>query len=230
MKKEEILNSLLKSLLDKKLSNLEKKNTDETKDLKMMQLFFTKQELLIQTYNNDIKIRMMTRQKTTDNLKVRKKSNRLYTPSNVNRNLKNKERSYIKEKDNFSNLNRSKIDGNYKNKKDFLKKSENSFQINHERKTYKTPIPKIKKIKKRNKEVEKISLSVSSIKPNLNENNLSNKINKRRIDFNDSLNRQNKSFVFWEINYPEIQVFNAKTTFLYHLIIEIFTNYRIRHF
>ena len=195
MKKEEILNSLLKSLLDKKLSNLEKKNTEETKDLKMMQLFFTKQELLIQTYNNDIKIRMMTRQKTTDNLKVRKKSNRLYTPSNVNRNLKNKERSYIKEKDNFSNLNRSKIDGNYKNKKDFLKKSENSFQINHERKTYKTPIPKLKKIKKRNKEVEKIPLSISSIKANLNENNLSNKINKRRIDFNDSLNRPNKSFV-----------------------------------
>ena len=128
MKKEEILNSLLKSLLDKKLSNLEKKNTEETKDLKMMQLFFTKQELLIQTYNNDIKIRMMTRQKTTDNLKVRKKSNRLYTPSNINRNLKNKERSYIKEKDNFSNLNKSKIDGNYKNKKDFLKKSENCFK------------------------------------------------------------------------------------------------------
>ena len=137
----------------------------------------------------------MTRQKTADNLKVRKKSNRLYTPSNINRNLKNKERSYIKEKDNFSNLNRSKIDGNYKNKKDFLKKSENSFQINHERKTYKTPIPKIKKIKKRNKEVEKIPLSISSIKANLNENNLSNKINKRRIDFTDSLNRPNKSFV-----------------------------------
>ena len=116
MKKEEILKSLLTSLLEKNLKKLETKNNDEIKEIKLMKLFFTKQQCLIESYITDIKRKEMTRQKTSDNLKPNKRNSRLFTPSNKKLISKSKDKSNIKEKENFSNLNKSKIDGTYRPK------------------------------------------------------------------------------------------------------------------
>ena len=114
MEKEEILNALLKSLLDKSLTKLEKNSDEELKHIKLMKSFFTKQEKLINSYKEDIKRKTMIKQKTSDDLKKNKKGIRLFTPSNKGRNSKSKDK-YLTN-NNFSNLNKLKIDGNYKHK------------------------------------------------------------------------------------------------------------------
>ena len=110
MKKEEILKSLLASLLEKNMKKLETKNNEEIKDIKLMKLFFMKQECIIESYINDIKRKEMTRQKTAENLRPNKRNSRMNTPSNKKIISKSKDKSNIKEKENFSNLNKSKIE------------------------------------------------------------------------------------------------------------------------
>ena len=202
MKKEEILNSLLKSLLDGKITKLEKKSSEEIKDIKIMKIFFNRQESLIKSYFEDIKKRTMLRQKTSDDLKLSKRGSRLFTPSNNRSRLsKSKDKFISKEKNNFSNLNRLKIDGNYKPKNDPTKKNYKLQLIKNrntnertERKNYKTPIrktlsqinsiSKIKKVKKNHK---------NKNNPNPVLPNIKNKKNK--IELNDSISRANKSFI-----------------------------------
>ena len=196
MKKEEILNSLLKSLLDKTITKLEKKSNEEIEDIKIMKLFFTKQESLIQSYLEDTKKRIMLRQKTSDDLKTNKRGLRLFTPSNSRNTIsKSKDKNNnIKGKNTFSNLNRLKIDGNYKPKNDPTKKNKLIKNTNG-RKNYKTPsrkthsqinsISKLKKVKK------------NHINNNTNEKLIiSNKnIQKNKLELINSINRANKSFI-----------------------------------
>ena len=185
MKKEEILKSLLASLLEKNLKKLETKNNEEIKDIKLMKLFFMKQECIIESYINDIKRKEMTRQKTADNLRPNKRNSRLNTPSNKKIISKSKDKSNIKEKENFSNLNKSKIDGTYRPKNIMTKKINNNNinNINNiEKKNYKTPLRKM------SGEISSISKLKKSKK-----NNLMSK--KNRMVLLESINRANKSFI-----------------------------------
>ena len=120
---KEILNDLLKLLLDKRLNDLEQKNADEIKDFKNINKYFSKNEELIKDIIIKVqekKRKSLIRQKTSDNLKlnIHKRGSGLITASNRRRVTKSKDRI---EKDinnnNFSNLNKDKIDGNYKVKK-----------------------------------------------------------------------------------------------------------------
>ena len=211
MMKEEILNNLLKTLLEKNLIKLEKKNNEEIKDIKLMKLFFTKEQCLIQSFKDDIKRRSMTKTKTSENLRPGKRTPRLYTPSNKPRISKSKDKSFIKEKENFSNLNKAKIDGVYKTKneqtKSELTKNNNITKVNIEKKNYKTPLrkmhiqikslPKFKKHKKNN-----INNKAPKTPLNLTNNNIktneiiTNRINRKsRMELLDSINRANKSFI-----------------------------------
>ena len=205
MKKEDILKNLLNSLLEKNISKLEKRNNDEIKDIKLMKLFFTKQECIIQSYLDDIKRKELTRQKTAENLKPHKRNTRMYTPSNKKVVSKSKDKSNTKEnkeKENFSNLNKSKIDGNYRPKNNIVKKPNNNI----DRKNYKTPIRKmhssqinsLSKIKKGKKGNIKNNEAKTPILTS-NINNLENKSNimnrKNRIELLESINRANKSFI-----------------------------------
>ena len=185
MKKEEVLKSLLTSLLEKNLKKLETKNNDEIKEIKLMKLFFTKQQCLIESYITDIKRKEMTRQKTSDNLKPNKRNSRLFTPSNKKLISKSKDKSNIKEKENFRNLNKSKIDGTYRPKNIMTKKINNNNinNINNiEKKNYKTPLRKM------SGEISSISKLKKSKK-----NNLMSK--KNRMVLLESINRANKSFI-----------------------------------
>ena len=205
MKKEDILKNLLNSLLEKNISKLEKRNNDEIKDIKLMKLFFTKQECIIQSYLDDIKRKELTRQKTAENLKPHKRNTRMYTPSNKKVVSKSKDKSNTKEnkeKENFSNLNKSKIDGNYRPKNNIVKKPNNNI----DRKNYKTPIRKmhssqinsLSKIKKGKKGNIKNNEAKTPILTS-NINNLENKSNimnrKNRMELLESINRANKSFI-----------------------------------
>ena len=201
MKKEEILKSLLASLLEKKLKKLETKNNDEIKEIKLMKLFFTKQECIIESYINDIKRKEMTRQKTADNLKPHKKNTRMYTPSNKKLLSKSKDKSSIKEKENFSNLNKSKIDGTYRPKNIVTKKISNNVN-NNDKKNYKTPLRKmsgeissISKLKKSKKNNINNKEAKTPTPMNIfeNKNNLMSR--KNRMVLLESINRANKSFI-----------------------------------
>ena len=219
MKKENILKSLLASLLEKNLSKLEKKNNDEIKDIKLMKLFFTKQECIIQSYIDDMKRREMTRQKTAENLKPHKKNTRMYTPSSKKIKSKSKDKSNVKEKENFSNLNKLKIDGTYRPKNNMTKKINNNI----DRKNYKTPIRKmsieinsIAKLKKSKK--NHIHNKEAKTPTCVNVANLENKNNhlmsrKNRMVLLESINRANKSFILNNknnLNKSNINISNDK--------------------
>ena len=219
MKKENILKSLLASLLEKNLSKLEKKNNDEIKDIKLMKLFFTKQEVIIQSYIDDMKRREMTRQKTVDNLKLHKKNTRIFTPSSKKIASKSKDRANAKEKENFSNLNKLKIDGTYRPKNNLAKKINNNI----DRKNYKTPIrkmsieinsiSKLKKSKKNhihNKEAKTPTCVTVANLENKNNHLLSRK---NRMVLLESINRANKSFILNNknnLNKSNINISNDK--------------------
>ena len=214
MTKEEILNDLLKNLLEKNLAKLEKRNNDEIKDIKLMKLFFTKEQCLIQSFKDDIKRRTMTRIKTSENLRPGKRTPRLYTPSNKPRVSKSKDKSFLKEKESFSNLNKAKIDGVYKTKneqtKNELTKKNNLTKVNNEKKNYKTPLRKmhsqinsLSKLKK-HKKTNNNNINNKGPKTPLNFTNnniksneiITNRINRKsRLELLDSINRANKSFI-----------------------------------
>ena len=186
MKKEEILNTLLKSLLDKNLTRLEKNSDEEIKHIKLMKAFFVKQEKLINSYKEDIKRRTMIKQKTSDDFKKNQKGIRLFTPSNIRRVSSKSKDKYMT--NNFTNLNKLKIDGNYKTKNIQTKKN-----INTERKHYITPL------KKNNSQINSITKLKKSKKIN-NNNNEANSITKRnnkrnKIGLIDGITRANKSFI-----------------------------------
>ena len=208
MKKEEILNTLLKSLLDKNLSRLEKNSDEEIKHIKLMKAFFVKQEKLINSYKEDIKRRTMIKQKTSDDFKKNQKGIRLFTPSNIRRVSSKSKDKYMT--NNFTNLNKLKIDGNYKTKNIQTKKN-----INTERKHYITPL------KKNNSQINSITKLKKSKKIN-NNNNEANSITKRnnkrnKIGLIDGITRANKSFILENKNdlnksYNNINNYNTNKT------------------
>ena len=128
MQKEKLLKDLLKTLLDNRLSKLEKKHNEEMKDIKLIKSYYTKQGELIKSLMPIKKIdpsnnkRPQMKKKTT---KGKLSSCRLYTTSqkkiiskskekdnnNNNNNKKNENNN-----DNFTTFNKTKIDGNYKAK------------------------------------------------------------------------------------------------------------------
>ena len=202
MSKEEMLKTLLQNLLEKKLTKLEKTSNEQIKDTKLMNIFFKKQEIVIHSYFEDIKRRTMIKQKTSDDLKSQKRVSRLYTPSTYRRMSKSKDKSENKEKNNFSNLNKLKIDGKYKQKNNQVKKS-NLFKNNNiERKDYITPIRRmhshinsLSKIKKAKRHNNNTKDNNHTTKDNNNSiiSNMNNKKNK--TDLIESINRANKSFI-----------------------------------
>ena len=198
MKKEEILNALLKSL-DKSITLLENKSNDEIKDIKTMKIFLNKEKSLIKSYLEDVTKRTLLRQKTTDDLRLGKRGSRFLTPSNNrSRILKRKYKFISKEKNNFGNLNKLKISENYKPKNELNEKN-NKLQVikdinTNEKKNYKTPIRKIssqKNLISKIKKVKKNHRNKNKDNPVLSKRN--NKKNK--IELTDSINRTNKSFI-----------------------------------
>ena len=222
MDKEKILKDLLKSLLENRLNKLEKKNNEEIKDLKLIKSCFTKQEDLLKSFKIIKKIdrpqnKLLLKQKT-GSLKIsslKRGSERLHTPLHKKANPKSKEKEKIIKKhsdDNFSHLNKSKIDGNYRTKK--KKTTLDNFKINDNssmrlRNNYKTPIRKIyhtalnsmtkyKKDKNHNNEPKTPTSSVYNDKTTVSNrrsgsNITSNK--KNNIEFIDSIHRANKSYI-----------------------------------
>ena len=222
MDKEKILKDLLKSLLENRLNKLEKKNNEEIKDLKLIKSCFTKQEDLLKSFKIIKKIdrpqnKLLLKQKT-GSLKIsslKRGSERLHTPLHKKANPKSKEKEKIIKKhsdDNFSHLNKSKIDGNYRTKK--KKTTLDNFKINDNssmrlRNNYKTPIRKIyhtalnsmtkyKKDKNHNNEPKTPTSSFYNDKTTVSNrrrgsNITSNK--KNNIEFIDSIHRANKSYI-----------------------------------
>ena len=195
MKKEEILNLLLKSL-DKNMSILEKKSNEEIKDIKLMKIFFNKQEALIESFKEDIKKRTMIKKKTSEDLKPIRRGSRLYTPSSKGTTSKSKDRFTPGEKNNFSNLNKSKIDGNYKPKNDPIKINKIIKNNTIERKKYKTPIRSMHSQANSLSKIKKVKKKKANDRKENNNSILTNRINlKNRMELIDSINRANKSFL-----------------------------------
>ena len=221
MDKEKILKDLLKSLLENRLKKLEKKTTDEMNDLKIIKTYYTKQESLLKSFKiikKEIPQKKLLLKQKTSNLKLSstKLSARLHTPLHKKTISKSKDKEKGKEKekdilnkkhskDNFSNLNKSKIDGNYRTraKKNTIDstKNETSSRI----RKYKTPIRQVyhtalnsisKNKKDRNHEPKTPSSSFYNDTTSASRRRGSNisSIRKNKSDLKDSIIRANKSY------------------------------------
>ena len=226
MEKNEILNKLLKSLLENRLIKLEKKYSEEMKDLKIIKLNYSKQETLLKSFkiikkNEPSKNKLLLKKKTMEPKLslVKRSSARLYTPLHKKTTSKSKEKENANNKnynnkDNFSHLNKSKIDGNYrKSRKNNINDSKNRDKSNDRIRKYKTPIRKIyhnnlnsfskhKNEKNNNNESKTPSASfykdtsITSYKKGVN--NTSNKRHKNSLI--DSVTKANKSYVLYSHN------------------------------
>jgi hypothetical protein len=224
MEKEKLLKDLLKSLLENRLIKLEKKNNEELKDLKLIKSYFTKQEELLKSFKIIKKIdrpqnKLLLKQKTS-NLKLsslKRGSERLHTPLPKKNISKSKEKEKINKKtsnndDNFSHLNKSKIDGNYRTKKkkvtlDNYKNNDNSnmkLRINYKtpnRKIYHTALNSMTKYKKDKNHINEQKTPTSSFyddKSTLSNRRRGSNItsNKKiKTEYIDSINRTNKSYI-----------------------------------
>ena len=218
MEKEKILKDLFKSLLENRLKKLEKKTTDEMNDLKIIKTYYTKQESLLKSFKiikKEIPQKKLLLKNKTSNLKLSstKLLARLHTPLHKKTASKSKDKEKEKDnfnkkhiKDNISNLNKSKIDGNYRTraKKNTIDgtKNEASSRI----RKYKTPIRQVyhtslnstsKNKKDRNHEPKTPSSSfyidTTSASRRRRSNINSNRNNKS--DLKDSIIRANKSYI-----------------------------------
>lgn len=216
MNKEKILKDLIKSLLENRITKLEKKNTEETKDLKIIKTFFTKQAELIKSFKiikkNDPPQKKLLKQKTSA-LKLsssRRLSTRLHTPLTRKTASKSKDKEIVNKKnnikDNFSHLNKSKIDGNYKTKnKNNIDNSKITENSSTRMRKYKTPIRKVyhtalNSISKFKKDAIHEAKTPSSSFYNDTSNisyrrgrNITS--TKKNTDLIDSINRSNKSYI-----------------------------------
>ena len=230
MTKEIILKNLLTSLLENRLSKLEKRQIEEIKDLKIIKANYSNQEEILKSLKIIKKIepkkKLLIKQKT-NNSKIstlKKNSARLHTPLNKQTHSKSKDNNYNK-KDNFTNLNKNKIDGNYrtktkKNTIDNIKNNDNqSFRI----RKYKTPIRKIyhsnlnsEKITKDKKDLihEPKTPSTSFYKDKSNKPyKHGSKITSSKLI--DSINRANKSYNIENLNNLNKSNHNLTNTNLY---------------
>ena len=226
MEKNEILNKLLKSLLENRLIKLEKKYSEEMKDLKIIKLNYSKQETLLKSFkiikkNEPSKNKLLLKKKTMEPKLslVKRSSARLYTPLHKKTTSKSKEKENANNKnynnkDNFSHLNKSKIDGNYrKSRKNNINDSKNRDKSNDRIRKYKTPIRKIyhnnlnsftkHKTERNNNNESKTpsasiykDTSITSYKKGVN--NTSNKRHKNNLI--DSVSKANKSYILYSHN------------------------------
>ena len=218
MEKEKLLKDLLKTLLESRLKSLEKKSTQEMSDLKIIKTYYNKQETLLKSFKiikkENPQKKILLKQKSS-NLKLSqlKRSSKLYTLLQKNTTSKSKDKDREKQnvtkrntKDNFSHLNKLKIDGNYRTKtnKNTIDntRNDNSNRIRN----YKTPIRQIyhtsmnsmsKSKKDRNHEPKTPSLSFYNETTNISYRHGSNITSNRKnkTELLESINRANQSYI-----------------------------------
>ena len=200
--KEESLKNLLKTLLEERLSHLEKRNMNQMKDLKLEKETYQKQELLVKKLcsikiepkkpqasknakNNKSAINK-TRDKTPNNLRtirknsIKKEIKRSKTPDIQKRNLKIQKKEKEPLKNNKSNINIIKKEPKLTNItkikqfsiKDNSKENNKNKSNNNKKIVQKAHTPDLKKMNKKN-----VLKNNKGDKTNLN----INKINKEEI-------------------------------------------------
>ena len=184
-----ILKNLLNKLLESKLQRLEKRNTEQIKDLKIIKNEYKKQGQLLNKLS--IKKKPALRQKTFDNQNINYKSpirkkgmqdiNKLKLTTSNSRNIYSRNAKTPERNQNFMPMystrtdNRSLINGFFNNKKyDYVKsryrdeqKNRNKENINN-KKICLTPEPKIKRKKRVSKKNIKKLINIKPQKLNLN--------------------------------------------------------------
>ena len=164
MEKEQLLKDLLKTLIDNRLTKLEKKTSEEMKDIKLLKTQYTKQKELLKSFilikkpnNKQMQKHRTTREKLSS-------SSRAFTPSfrqihvkskeieNTNNKKNEKNEKKEKTKDNVKNLNKSKINGNFNTndkfgnsltKKNTINNTRNNNNFKEKIKKFKTPVKQL---------------------------------------------------------------------------------------
>ena len=231
MQKEKILKNLLKTLLENRINELEAKYTQEMKDISLTKKLISNEQsflksLIISIKKPEQKKKTLSKQKTNNNKLITSiKHKRVQTPMHIKFQSQNMQNININSKktlnnknDNFSHLQKSKIDGNYKTKnKNVNEINKNNIKNNNEKiKKYKTPIrrlyqtslnsiSKYKKYKNKNAPVTPSSSfynDISSISYKQIENNdgCICKKRKSKTELLDSIINDNKSYIFNKSN------------------------------
>lgn len=157
MQKEKILKTLLKTLLEKRINELEAKYTQEMKDINLTKKLISNEQTFLKSLIISIKKpeqnkKTLSKQKTNNNKLIASvRSSRVQTP--MHRKIESQNIQKINSKkivnnknDNFSHLQKSKIDGKYKtkNKNIMNKNTFNNIKNNNDKiKKYKTPIRRL---------------------------------------------------------------------------------------
>lgn len=233
MQKEKILKNLLKTLLENRINELEVKYTQEMKDINLTKKLISNEQtflksLIISIKKPEQKKKTLSKQKTNNNKLISSiRHSRVQTPMHMKFESQNIQNIYINSKkiinnktDNFSHLQKSKIDGNYKTKNkngNIMNKSafnniNNSKNKNEKIKKYKTPvrrlyqttlnsIAKYKKFKSKNVPVTPSTsfyndFSSISYKQIENNDGIVYKKRKSKTELLDSIINANKSYIF----------------------------------
>jgi len=231
MQKEKILKNLLKTLLENRINELEVKYTQEMKDINLTKKLISNEQtflksLIISIKKPEQKKKTLSKQKTNNNKLISSiRHSRVQTPMHMkfeSQNIQNiNSKKIINNKtDNFSHLQKSKIDGNYKTKNkngNIMNKSafnniNNSKNKNEKIKKYKTPvrrlyqttlnsIAKYKKFKSKNVPVTPSTsfyndFSSISYKQIENNDGIVYKKRKSKTELLDSIINANKSYIF----------------------------------
>jgi len=233
MQKEKILKNLLKTLLENRINELEVKYTQEMKDINLTKKLISNEQtflksLIISIKKPEQKKKTLSKQKTNNNKLIPSiRHSRVQTPMHMKFESQNIQNIYINSKkiinnktDNFSHLQKSKIDGNYKTKNkngNIMNKSafnniNNSKNKNEKIKKYKTPvrrlyqttlnsIAKYKKFKSKNVPVTPSTsfyndFSSISYKQIENNDGIVYKKRKSKTELLDSIINANKSYIF----------------------------------
>ena len=234
MQKEKILKNLLKTLLENRINELEAKYTQEMKDISLTKKLISNEQsflksLIISIKKPEQKKKTLSKQKTDNNKLITSiRHKRVQTPMHIKFQSQNMQNLNINSKkivnnknDNFSHLQKSKIDGNYKTKNKNVntmnKSAFNNSKNNKEKiKKYKTPIrrlyqtslnsiTKYKKCQNKNVPVTPSSSfynDISSISYKHIENNdgIIFKKRKSKTELLDSIINDNKSYIFNKSN------------------------------
>ena len=230
MQKEKILKNLLKTLLENRINELETKYAQEMKDINLTKKLISNEQtflksLIISIKKPEQKKKTLLKQKTNNSKFIPSiRHSRVQTPMHMKFESQNYQNININSKkilnnkiDNFSHLQKSKIDGNYKTKNkngNVMNKSafNNSKNKNEKIKKYKTPvrrlyqttlnsITKYKKFKNKNVPVTpstSLYNDFSSISYKKIENNdgIIYKKRKSKTELLDSIINANKSYIF----------------------------------
>ena len=160
-KKEEILQNLLKNLLDTRLKRLEKRNIEQIKDIKLEKESYNKQGVLLKKLCSvKIEPKNNSKKNNTNNKLIGRVRNK--TPTNI----RSRTKSTLKEED--KKLLRSKTPNITLHKKKPEKKEKEKGKNDTLKKISKTPLKEIRKPQKSNN--IKVSSYMVGITTNLNKN------------------------------------------------------------